>query len=124
MKKPLSTIETDLLETDPVTGRRTGLAEQARRALRALKQAKVPHAAIGAAALAARGLPRMTKDLDVVVVADDAFAALDALRQAGFRSATPIKESDPPGPMYILVRQGNEVDLLVSGGRARIHGYC
>jgi hypothetical protein len=44
MKKPFSTIATDLLETDPVTGRRTGLAQQARRALRALKEAKLPHA--------------------------------------------------------------------------------
>lgn len=116
VKKSLSIIETDLLETDPVTGRRTGLAEQARRALRALKQAKVPHAVIGAAALAARGLPRMTKDLDIVVLTDDAFVALDALRKAGFRSAAPIKESDPPEPMYVLVRQGSEVDVLVAAG--------
>ncbi len=116
MRKTPSTIETDLLETDPVTGRRTGLAQQARRALRALKHAKVPHAVIGAAALAARGLPRMTKDLDIVVVTDDAFAALDALRSVGFRSATPIKKSEPPEPMYVLLNQGAEVDLLVAAG--------
>jgi len=116
MKKWQSTIETDLLETDPVTGRRTGLAQQARRALRALKQAKVPYAVIGAAALAARGLPRMTKDLDVVVFMDDAFAALDSLTTAGFRSVAPIKKMEPPEPMYVLLNQGSEVDVLVAAG--------
>ena len=68
LKKSLSAVEADLLETNPVSGRRTRLPEQARRALRALKAAKIPHAVIGAAALAARGLPRMTKDLDIVVL--------------------------------------------------------
>ncbi|PYS38368.1 MAG: hypothetical protein DMG14_17915 [Acidobacteria bacterium] len=116
MKKPISALDIDLLETNPVTGRRTGLAEQARRALRALKAAKIPHAVIGAAALAARGLPRMTKDLDVVVMTSDAFAALDALRNAGFRSVTPVRQSEDPEPMYVLVHQGSEVDLLVAAG--------
>jgi hypothetical protein len=106
----------DLLETDPVTGRRTGLANAARRALRALKQSKVPHAVIGAAALAARGLPRMTADLDVTVLTDDAFAALDALRDAGFRSVTPIKRKEAPEPMYVLRSESGEVDLLVAAG--------
>jgi len=109
-------IDSDLLETDPVTGRRTGLAEEARRALRALKSAKVPHAVIGATALAVRGLPRMTKDLDVVVGTDHAFSALHALRGAGFRSVTPIREAETPEPMYVLVHHGSEVDLLVAAG--------
>ena len=116
MKKPISALDIDLLETNPVTGRRTGLAEQARRALRALKAAKIPHAVIGAAALAARGLPRMTKDLDVVVMTSDAFAALDALRNAGFRSVTPVRQSENPEQWYVLVHQGSEVDLLVAAG--------
>ena len=109
--------DADLLETDPVTGRRTGLAGQARRALGALKQAKVPHAVIGAAALAARGLPRMTKDLDIVVITGNAFAALDALQDAGFRSVTPINRAEEPEAMYVLrSRGGGEVDLLVAAG--------
>ena len=109
--------DADLLETDPVTGRRTGLAGQARRALGALKQAKVPHAVIGAAALAARGLPRMTKDLDIVVITEDAFAALDALQDAGFRSVTPVNRAEEPEAMYVLrSRGGGEVDLLVAAG--------
>lgn len=58
----------------------------------------------------------MTKDLDVVVMTSDAFAALDALRNAGFRSVTPVRQSEDPEPMYVLVHQGSEVDLLVAAG--------
>lgn len=108
--------DVDLLETDPVTGRRTGLAVQARRALRALTTARVPYAVVGAAALAARGLPRMTKDLDVVVLTGHAFAALDALAGANFRSMTPVNRTEEPEPMYVLQSQGSEVDLLVAAG--------
>lgn len=107
----------DVLETDPVTGRRTGLAAYAGRALRALKARRIPHAVIGAAALAARGLPRMTRDIDVVVPFDAAFRALDALGKAGFRSVTPVKKDEEPEPMYVLRdRAGSEVDLLVAVG--------
>src|SRR5207245_3571834 len=111
-------IEADLLEVNPVTGRRTGLAVAARRALRALKGAAVPHAVIGAAALAARGLPRMTKDLDIVVLVEDAFRALEALSRAGFRSMTPIDRAAEPDAMYVLRhgRAGGEVDVLVASG--------
>ncbi len=86
----------DVLLVDPVTGRRTGLAASVRRALRALSEAEVPYAVIGATALAVRGLPRMTRDLDVVVVLEDAFPALDALEAAGFRSVTPVNRSEDP----------------------------
>lgn len=98
-----------------VTGRRTGFAAVVRRALRALAGADVPHAVIGATALAVRGLPRMTRDLDVVVVREDAFDALEALEAAGFRSVTPVVRGDEPEPMYVLERRGGgEVDLLVA----------
>lgn len=111
------TLDADLLEVDPVTGRRTGLASEARKALRALKDAGVAHAVVGAAALAARGLPRMTKDLDIVVRPDEAFTALDALEAIGLRSATPIARDEEPEPMYVLVGAGgSEVDLLVAAG--------
>jgi hypothetical protein len=108
----------DVLEVDPVTGRRTGLAAYVRRALRALAKAKVPHAVVGATALAARGLPRMTRDLDVVVVLEDAFPALDALEAAGFHSVTPVRRGSDPEPMYVLERKrgGGEVDVLVASG--------
>lgn len=71
--------DADVLEVDPVSGRRTGLAAYARSALRALKAKRVPHAVIGATALAVRGLPRMTRDLDVVVPNRMRSQARDAL---------------------------------------------
>ena len=99
-----------------MTGRRTDLATSVRSALKALAEADVPHAVIGAAALAARGLPRMTRDLDLVVVTEDAFAALAALGAAGFESRTPIRHDDEPEAMYVLEHGagGIEVDLLVA----------
>jgi hypothetical protein len=110
--------DADILEVDPVTGRKTGLARAATRALEALKHAKVPHAVIGATALAVRGLPRMTRDLDVVVLLEDAYRALDALQAAGFRSLTSIDRSHEPEAMYVLESKesGIDVDLLVAAG--------
>jgi len=108
--------DADVLEVDPVSGRRTGLAALARRALRALED--LPHALVGAAALAVRGLPRMTRDVDVVVLVEDAFDALDALRKSGFESVTPVRRHEDPEPMYVLQERkgGGEVDLLVAAG--------
>lgn len=105
----------ELIGTDPATGKRTGLVPAARRALRALAVADVPFAVIGATALAVRGLPRMTQDLDLVVVVEDAFDALDALEGAGFRSTSPVRRNEEPEPMYLLLDpRGREVDLLVA----------
>jgi hypothetical protein len=106
----------ELLEIDVVTGKRTAFVAQARKALRALKKKDVPFAVIGAAALAARGLPRMTRDLDVVVTRDDAWDALDALEGAGFGSAAPVDRSTDPEAMYVLSAGSSEVDLLVASG--------
>ncbi len=58
----------------------------------------------------------MTRDLDVVVLQEDGFAALDALLRAGFVSATPVKRDEEPEPMYVLHRGKDEVDLLVASG--------
>ncbi len=114
----MSRQDADILEVDAMTGRRTGLARAAARALRALRNAKVPHAVIGATALAVRGLPRMTRDLDVVVLLEDAYPALDALQAAGFRSVTPVDRGHEPEPMYVLEsgEAGIDVDLLVAAG--------
>jgi hypothetical protein len=106
----------EILEVDVVTGKKTALAPTTRIALRALRKAEIPFAVIGATALAVRGLPRMTKDLDVVVATDDAWAALDALLDAGFVSAAPIDRAEQPEAMYVLVRGATEVDLLVASG--------
>jgi len=50
----------DLLTTDPVTGKTTGLARTVRAAVAAMEKSRVPFAVSGAAALSVRGLPRMT----------------------------------------------------------------
>ena len=95
-----------------MTGRKTGLAAYARRALGALNKAKLPYVVVGASALAVRGLPRMTRDIDVVVLADD---AIDALEKAGFSSVAPVHRDEEPEAMYVLMdRHENELDLLVS----------
>jgi hypothetical protein len=109
----------DLLVTDPVTGRTTGLARAVRAALAALRRARIPFSVVGATALSVRGLPRMTRDLDLVVRSEAALRALEALRKAGFRSATPLpRDADDLEPMYVLVHRETrvEVDLLVAFG--------
>jgi hypothetical protein len=108
----------DVLVTHPVTGRITGLTKTVRRALRALRAAKVPHCVIGATALAVRGLPRMTRDLDVVVMIEGAADAVAALRGAGLRAATPIGTRAEPESMIVFVDPSTDVDidLLVAAG--------
>jgi hypothetical protein len=71
-----------ILLTDPMTGRRTELAEAARKALQAMNAAKIPYCVVGAAALAARGLPRMTGAIDLAVMSDGASQARVALHGA------------------------------------------
>ena len=108
--------DADILDVDVVTGRKTGLARAAKKALDALEKAGVPHAVIGATALAVRGLPRMTRDLDVVVMTEDAYLAVEALQKAGFRSVAPVDRSDEPEPMYILEsKEGIDVVLVAAG---------
>jgi len=108
----------DLLVTDIVTGKTTGLARTVKRALEALAKAKVEHCVIGATALAVRGLPRMTRDLDVAVMIDDAAPAIAALRGAGLRATTPVGTDEEPESMIVFVdhRTAVEVDLLVAAG--------
>lgn len=107
----------EILEIDVVTGRRTSLPGVAARALRAISGAEVPHAVIGATALAVRGLPRNTRDLDLVVTVDDAWAALDALEAAGFESAAPVDREADPEAMYVMTSpEGTDVDVLVAAG--------
>ena len=104
--------------TDPISGRTTGLAKTVRRALRGLEAARIRYSVIGATALAVRGFPRMTRDLDVVVSVDDAEAAVEALRGAGLRAATPTQDDGVPEPMVVFVDPGThvEVDLLAAAG--------
>ncbi len=101
-----------------MTGRTTGLAKTIRRALRAMEDAAIPYSVIGATALAVRGFPRMTRDLDLVVLVDDARAAIAALRGAKLRASTPTGKVDDPEPMIVFVDDvtGVEVDLLIAAG--------
>ena len=99
-----------------MTGKTTSFAADSRKALRALVRAEVPFAVIGATALAARGLPRMTRDLDLVVTTDDAWGALDALEAAGFTSLSRVDRAHAPEAMYVLTKGSSEVDLLVASG--------
>lgn len=105
----------EIVDIDVKTGRRTGLASMARRALACLNDAEIPYAVVGAAALAVRGLPRNTQDLDVVVLGEDAHEALRVLGRAGFRSIVPVKADQEPEPMYALIpaRGKGELDVLV-----------
>ena len=108
----------DLLLTDVRTGKRTGLATTVRRALRELGESGVPHCVIDATALAVRGLPRMTRGLDVVVLLDDAPRAWDALQRADLVASTPMGTPQEPESMVVFVDQktGVEVDLRVAAG--------
>jgi hypothetical protein len=112
------TEDVDVLVTHPVTGRTTGLTRTIRRALRAMKAARVPYCVVGATALAVRGLPRMTGDLDLVVLIGDASRAIAALRAAGLRSETPAGAITEREPMVVFVdpTTGVEVDLLCAVG--------
>lgn len=97
-----------------MTGKKTPLVATARRALRALKRADIPFAVIGATALGARGLPRFTADLDVVVAREDAFAALAALDDAGFAADPVIDPEDEPEALYVMRHGKGSVDVLVA----------
>ena len=108
----------DTLVTDPRTGKTTGLAKTVRRAIKALEQSGIPYCVIGATALAVRGLPRMTRDLDIAVRAEDSRVAIAALRKLHFRQATPAASEQDDEFMVLFVdpATGVEVDLLAAAG--------
>jgi hypothetical protein len=78
----------------------------------------LPFSVIGAAALAVRGLPRMTRALDLTVLLDDGIDALETLRAAGLRAETPVGSASGLEPMVVFVdpSTGMEVDLLLAAG--------
>lgn len=108
----------ELLVTDAKTGRATGLAKTIRRVLQAMSQSGIPYCVIGATALAARGIARHTRDLDLTVLLDDGQAAIRALRDAGLRAETPTGPADDPEPMVVFLDPVTkvEVDLLIAAG--------
>lgn len=108
----------DLLVLNPITGKQTGLDRTVRRALSAMRKARIPYCVIGAAALAARGLPRMTRDLDLTVREEDQPRAVAALRKAGLVSRTPAEDDGEIEPMLVFQdpETDAEVDLLAATG--------
>ena len=60
------------------------LEAELERIVDALSEAKVPYALCGGLALAVHGLPRATKDIDLLVPAERVEAVADALARAGF----------------------------------------
>jgi hypothetical protein len=71
----------ELADLDLVTGRRTGVPAAMRTALVSLRNAKIRYALVGAVALGVRGLPRMTRELEVIVSPESALAAHEALER-------------------------------------------
>lgn len=114
----ISQLGRELLDTDPVSGKPRGLVATVNRALRAMNGSGVSYCVIGATALAVRGLPRMTADLDLVVMLDDAERAIEALRRAGFEAATPVGSAVDPESMVVFIDPVSriDVDLLVAAG--------
>lgn len=104
----------EIVEADPVTGKKTPLVATARLALRALHRSGVPYAVIGATALGVRGLPRFTADLDVTVAREDVFDAIRALDEAGFTSESDVDEDAEPDALYVMRHGRGSVDILVA----------
>jgi hypothetical protein len=104
----------EIVEADPVSGKKTPLVATARRALRALNRSELPYAVIGATALGIRGLARFTADLDVVVAREDAYSALRVLDDAGFAVDVDVDENAEPEAMYVMRYGTGQVDLLVA----------
>lgn len=59
------------------------------RLTRALEDAGIDHALVGALALALHGAPRATSDIDLLVRPDDVDAALAVAKEEGFRFEAP-----------------------------------
>ncbi|HYG75952.1 MAG TPA: nucleotidyl transferase AbiEii/AbiGii toxin family protein [Planctomycetota bacterium] len=99
-----------------MSGKTTGLAATARRALQAIRRSRVPYCVIGATALAVRGLPRMTRDIDLTVTTEHGLAAIEALKKAGFETLSADSEGDDPMVIFRDRKTGVEVDLLIAAG--------
>src|ERR671926_518870 len=70
----------------------SALAQSARKAGAALRDAGIPYALGGGLAAWVRGGPETEHDVDLLVKPEDAERALDALRDAGFRPERPLED--------------------------------
>jgi hypothetical protein len=106
----------ELLDLDLATGGRTGLPRALKSALLALQKAKVRYAVVGAVALGVRGLPRMTRHLDIVVSPGSASAAIEALERARRASVMRVE-------VDVLVAAGEpEATVISEAAPARVLG--
>lgn len=91
--------------------------------VRALDAAGVDHALCGGLALAVHGVPRSTKDIDLLVQEPDVQAALDALAPLGFRfKANPMRFPDGMRIQRVSRIDGRDlltIDLLLVGEETR-----
>jgi hypothetical protein len=91
--------------------------------LRALENIGAPHCLIGAHAMAARGYPRFTIDVDLLT-SDPRVLQRDAWNALGTCGATiePRRgDADDPlgGVVHIMLADGTDVDLVLGSGSGR-----
>lgn len=96
-------------------GKATGMASVVRRAVKALRSARVSVAVIGAIALGLRARERATKDIDFVADPRVWKRAIKAMRDAGFRD-NPDWEPDEYLARFIDPKTRLGVDLLFGVG--------
>jgi hypothetical protein len=86
-----------------------------------LQNLNAPHALIGAHAIAARGYPRFTIDIDVLTTTDRVLdaAVWAALADAGAAIDPRRGDVDDPlgGVVHILLSDGTDIDLIVAKWR-------
>lgn len=86
--------------------------------LRVLQALGAPHALIGAHAMAARGYPRFTVDIDLLTTDDRVLAAATwaELTLAGASVEPRRGDHDDPlgGVVHILLADGTDIDLLLA----------
>jgi predicted nucleotidyltransferase len=82
------------------------LAHAALDAVEALESGEIDYVVIGGLASSLLGRPRMTRDIDFLVRADDALVALDALANAGF-------ETEKTNPSWIYKARRDDVTIDV-----------
>lgn len=104
----------DWLSVD-LKGKATGMASVVRRAVKALRSARVSAAVIGAIALGLRARERATKDIDFVADPRAWRRAIKAMRDAGFRD-NPDWEPDEYLARFIDPKTRLGVDLLFGIG--------
>ena len=72
--------------------------------VRALERAKINYAVCGGMAMAVHGLPRFTKDIDLLIRQDDVEAAKQAVSSVGFRDESGLIRLSDDDLVYRVVK--------------------